>query len=186
MTLSFKLNHVDEAIAHLLQQFKGLTNWPKVLTAFVEQVQDLENMFEDLLAIPDLDTATGEQLEVLGRIVGEARQGRSDADYLIGIRGRILVNKSEGTPVDIIELLTTISDGNTVELIEYFPAAYTARLETAVASEDEAARFAVLMRAATAAGVGAQLLYAGDVDSTRFKFDTSGQGFDEGEYTGVV
>ena len=186
MTLSFKLNHVDEAIAHLLQQFKGLTNWPKVLTAFVEQIQDLENMFEDLISIPDLDTSTGEQLDVLGRIVGEARQGRSDSDYLIGLRGRILVNKSEGTPVDIIELLTVISDGSSVELIEYFPAAYTARLNTAVASEDEAARFAVLLRAATVAGVGTQLLYAGDVESTRFKFDTAGQGFDEGEYTGVV
>ena len=185
MSLIFKTNHVDEAIANLLQQFKNKTNWPKVLTAFIEQVQELEDMFGDLIAITDLDAAEGVQADVLGSIIGEAREGRNDEDYLIGIRGRILVNKSEGTPVDIIDLMTTIT-GTTVQLRELFPAAYEVFIDSPVASEDEAARFAVLMRAATGAGINAQLRYAGDVPSTQFRFATPGQGFDEGEYTGVV
>jgi hypothetical protein len=186
MTLIFKSTHVTEAISNLVEQFKNKTNWPKVLTAFVDQVQDLEDMFVGLIEIPDFENQTGVQLDVVGSIVGEDRLGRNDADYIVGIRGRIIVNSSEGTPDDIIDLLTTIHPGTSVIITEYQPAAYTALLTLIVASEDQAHRFGALMKEATAAGVNGQMLYSGVVSSEQFKFDTTDQGFDEGKYTGVI
>lgn len=185
MTLTKKINHVTEAISNLIEQFKNKTNWPKVLTAFIQQIQDLEDMHFELIEIPDLESGIGVQLDVIGRIVDEDRKGRSDADYRIAIRGRILVNKSEGTPIDILDLLEILS-GAGIELTEYPPASYVAYLLAELASEDEGEQIAVLMKDATAAGVNGSLVYSSDPVSERFQFDTSGQGFDQGKYVGVT
>lgn len=186
MSLTFKTNHVTEGISYLLEQFKGLTNWPKVLTAFLDQIQDLEDMFSDLIGISNIDDAEGDQQDVLGKIVGEARQGRSDADYTPFIKGRVLVNRSYGTSENIIELLTVLNTGTEVVFTPLQPAAYTAYMLQAVASEDVAEQYAEMMQEATMAGVNGQLLYSAVPEDERFKFDTAGQGFDEGKYIGVI
>lgn len=184
MTLAKVTTHVAQAIANLVEQYKAQPKIAATLEAFVQQVQDLEDALFELLDERDLDTAVGAQLDTLGAIVGEGRLGRNDDDYRIAIRGRILVNLSEGTPVDLIELLSALSGGS-VKLVEYFPASLTAEILAEVADEDEARRIGDLLRSATAAGVLSVLIYHGVPESERFRFDTPGQGFDEGKYGGA-
>jgi hypothetical protein len=185
MVLSKVSTHVTQAVANLVEQYKGKPKMAATLEAFVQQVQDLEDALFELLNERDLDTAVGAQLDTLGDIVGEGRLGRNDVDYRIAIRGRILVNLSEGTPVDLIHLLEVLGEGSSVILTEYFPAALTAELVDAVADEDEAHRIGDQLHAATAAGVLSHLIYHGVPEAERFRFDTAGQGFDEGKYGGV-
>lgn len=185
MSLTFKTNHVTEGISYLLEQFKGLTNWPKVLTAFLDQIQDLEDMFADLINITNVDESEGDQQDVIGKIVGEERQGRSDANYTPFLKGRTLVNTSEGTSEDIIELLTVLNTDTVVEFIRLPPAGYRAYMLSAVTSEDIAEQYAVMMKEATLAGVWGQLLHSADIAADRFQFDTAGQGLDEGKMIGV-
>ena len=51
------------------------------------------SIYEDAL---DIGRATGVWLDLLGRVVGEPRDGRGDIDYRRGIRVRVLVNRSNG------------------------------------------------------------------------------------------
>jgi len=177
--------HVTQAVANLVEQYKGKPNIAAVIGAFVDQVQDLEDALFELLQERDLNTAIGAQLDTLGAIVGEGRLGRNDDDYRLAIRGRILVNLSEGTPIDLLHLLEVLGEGSAVVLTEYFPAALTVELVDAVEDEDEAHRIGDQLHAATAAGVLSHLIYHGVPEAERFRFDTAGQGFDEGKYGGV-
>jgi len=185
MGLTKVTTHIAEALANLVEQFKGQPTIAATLTAFVQQVQELEGALFELLEERGIDTAIGAQLDTLGDIVGEPRLGRGDDNYRVAIRGRILVNLSEGTPVDLIGLLVVLSEGSAVTLTEYYPASLTAELATAVGDEEEAHRIGDLLHTATAAGVLAHLIYHGVPEAERFRFDTSGQGFDQGKYGGA-
>ena len=64
-------------------------------------------------------TAVGEQLDVLGRIVGVGRGNRTDAEYRPLILAKIRVNRSSGTIGDLTDWLAIL--GVTDELIADCP-----------------------------------------------------------------
>ena len=106
-------NHVEAATAKFISQFRS----PKpvlhgMLQSYVEQLQELEDAIWDVINYRLLDPAPGEshgaegvQLDVLGKIVGCARQGLSDSAYRDAIRLRIRVNRSRGSSADLLEIL---------------------------------------------------------------------------------
>jgi hypothetical protein len=122
MTLTQTTDHTTEALANLLEQFKNSPKLAALLTSYVDQIQDLEDAIYGLLQGRWLDYAEGDQLDGLGSIVGENREGRTDSDYRLAIRVRILINLCEGTPEQIIEIFELLT-GAVIELREYFPAA---------------------------------------------------------------
>lgn len=128
MSLIEKTTHAAEARDHLLEQFKKKERIRAVLDAFSVQIQDLERVFFDLLENRWIDTATGAQLDGLGAIVGEPRQGRNDEDYRLAIRARVLINKSSGTVPELLAILSLLLPGGAFQLIEYFPAAFVVEL----------------------------------------------------------
>ena len=69
------INYLDLARTRTTEQFK-LENTP-VFDAFLQlltvEMQTLQRTFQDLMQLRSLDTATGEQLDVIGRIVGQDR-----------------------------------------------------------------------------------------------------------------
>ena len=109
--------HVTDALARQPDDAFGLPNNTLVITAAVTQVQELETALHDLYTDRRLGTAVGEQLDLLGRIVLEPRNGNSDADYERFIRARIATNNSEGRYDDLnrvacqsSQLLIVLSD----------------------------------------------------------------------------
>ena len=107
-TYTQNTEHAAEAIYHLIEFFRHGPRNQAVLTAAMDEVQALESVFWYLKTCFDLTAATGpagEQLDYLGAAVGEGRNDRSDADYLLAIRVRILVNSSTGTPEEILAML---------------------------------------------------------------------------------
>jgi hypothetical protein len=122
MSLEHVTAHVDEALANLLEQFKGKSKLEAALTAYVDQIQDLEDAFYSLLLGRWLDNADTDALDQLGAIVGEARQGRYNEDYRLAIRARILINLCEGSPEQIIQIFVMLAE-SAIDLREYFPAA---------------------------------------------------------------
>ena len=69
------------------------------------QIQDLEDSSFEVLLNRWIDTAVGVQLDGVGAIVGEAREGRGDDEYRLAIKARIQINFSEATPEDILTAL---------------------------------------------------------------------------------
>jgi hypothetical protein len=185
MSLTEKLNHVAEALDNLVQQFKGKGNLALFITSWVNEVQELEGMWFDLLQNRWIATAIGAQLDGLGSIVGEDRRGRSDAEYRIAIIARVGINTGSGTPEDVIKYVTTVTNGANVELAEYFPAAITVRAVAAL-TVAEATIIGNLLKEIKAAGVKVDFIYGVSPESELKKFDTAGQGFDQGKFAGVI
>ena len=169
MSLTEKTNHVDEAIDNLIEQFKNKPKFQGFIRSFVNQVQELEQMFFQLLNDTVLDTAVGVQLDGIGSIVGEERQGRNDDDYRAAIRARILLNLSNGTPEDILGILSLLNPSTVIQLTEYFPAALTVYI-VAPLTTAEAQQMLSKLLSAKPAGVLAHLIYGISPESELFMF----------------
>ena len=96
---------VESGVLNLTPWFWTKPKAVSLITAFCLQLQELENAIWDVLEDRILDNAEGSQLATLGRLVGESRLGRSDDDFRIAIRGRILANRSRGNLTDLLKLL---------------------------------------------------------------------------------
>lgn len=119
--------HVQDALDRLLVQYKGLPRIKGLITALVQQIQDLED------AIYDLDQgrqfwngtttpAIGAQLDVIGLIVGIARNGLSDQQYILFIFGKIAENFSNGTRPEIATIVNNMFQAQTTIIKDYYPA----------------------------------------------------------------
>jgi hypothetical protein len=69
-----------------------------------------------------IDTAIGIQLDKVGDIVGEPRNGRDDDTYRQYIRFRVFVNISKGRPHDLSYATRFATQADDVQYIEFFPA----------------------------------------------------------------
>jgi hypothetical protein len=179
MSLTKKTNHVDEAIDNLISLFKTKPNFRALITALVNQIQDLENAGFELLLERGLETAIGTQLDGVGSILNVLREGRSDDIYRIAIKARILLNSNNGSPEEIIDVLYLVSNID-IDFTEYYPAALTAMITEGITYE-EAEAFHNILQEAKLAGVGAHLIWGEDDPAGWLRFDV-GPGWDQGRW----
>ena len=60
---------VDNWLNDLPQQFLEKKNIEALIRAFSKQLQELQQVFDDLENLTDLDTATGQNLDMVGTII---------------------------------------------------------------------------------------------------------------------
>jgi hypothetical protein len=94
--------HVATGKALLIEQFRKKPVIGGFLESFLSRIQDLEDEIWIVLWGWYLGNAQAGQLDDLGAIVGEGREGRDDTEYEAAIRVRIRVNRSKGRSVDVI------------------------------------------------------------------------------------
>lgn len=169
MSLTLNSDHVDQALARLLEQFKNKPVLASILTAIVDQIQDLENTSWELYTERLLDGAEGAQVDNLGAIVGQPRNGLADADYLNWIRARIRVNRSNGDPNDILAIADLIIDVP-VNLTEEYPAGYVVRI---YAFTGDAQLIYDILDQVRPAGVWFNLEYSPEAGADIFEFSVS-------------
>ncbi len=90
-----------------------------ILDVLSRRVQDLEDVFWDIIEKRILDVAVDEQLDTLGRLVGEPRSGRLDEDYRASVRLRVRVNRSKGRIVDVIDVASLAALESDPRITEY-------------------------------------------------------------------
>jgi len=96
-------DHEARAFARFFEQWKNKPNMVSSISSLVGGYPDMETMFFDLLDKRfNIDAAEGEQLDVIGIIVGQGRLNFDDAFYRILLNVRIGINISEGEPESII------------------------------------------------------------------------------------
>lgn len=127
---SHNAEHVDEAISHLIEFFRHGPRNQALLTALCTQVQEIENANWDHHNAFDVDTAVGDQLDLLGKRVGERRDDRSDSVYRTAIRVRILVNLSNGRVEELIAIALGISPSAVLTVRELYPASLAIEFST--------------------------------------------------------
>ena len=156
-------------------------NWTKLIGALVVPIQDLEAALQQLLIDRSVDTAVGTQLDVIGRIVAQPRDGLSDDDYRRYIRARIATHRSTGTTEDLVKITRLIVYQDDASYVIKNEGTATVRITIEdVAVTDAlggiAYDFAVLTRAA---GVRVVVEWLTSPPANTFRLD-SGPGLDQG------
>lgn len=164
-----------------------MTNIEKLLAILMRPIQRVENVLIDMKLKRDINTAVGAQLDIIGRIVGQPRNGESDDEvYRRFCRARVLVNKSSGVPEELIKIaIVAVDDDSLVVIVR---PSVNASIEIDVTSipisESTARILAILLVAAVSAGVRLMLAYAVSPSAGLFRFD-SGPGWDVGHLAGA-
>jgi len=182
----------DDAETKFLEQFKRkpkLTAW---VLSYCLQMEHLITVFSDILVRTILENAQGEQLDVIGRIVGQLRGGRTDEVYRVWIQARIAVLRSSGTAdelLDIVRLL--VPAGTALEWVEQPPAGATLKVVNPIEEVlgNQIAQLIVLGKSG-----GVRLLFHWKRPTATFKYSgtfgvpaapSTAFGFGNGEYAAV-
>lgn len=109
-------DHETQALARLKEQFQSSDNVRSLVSAFAAPSQDVEDALWQLLVERSVDEAVGAQLDAIGSLVGQARNGLDDDDYRRYVRARISANRSNGTVEDILKVARLIVDDEDASL----------------------------------------------------------------------
>ena len=123
-------DHPDRAANLLIEQFEHADDLVNLVKPFALPAQELENVLNDLFNYRNIDYATGVVLDLMGEIVGEDRNNRSDEDYRAAIKIRPLINKSHGEPELIILALKQFTKATEVLYLEAHPAGVVLHFKT--------------------------------------------------------
>ncbi|MEY4581290.1 MAG: hypothetical protein RL701_5993 [Pseudomonadota bacterium] len=144
--------------------------------------QQLENVLWEIYEQLDLSQAVGAQLDRLGAIVGEPRNGRSDSRYRLWIRARARVNRSAGRPDDSLQVARLLIESDaTVEYVDIPDR--DAEMEIRISGSSlDMTEIAAILDAVRPAGVGSSVIT--DVGANAFRFD-AGPGWDVGLWADI-
>lgn len=154
MTSPVIKNQVTQGKDRLVTQWFDKPVVQGLLQSYMENVQTVEDIYEQLLDERSVFTAVGEQLNVIGSIVGEARSGKADEPYREAILNRIAINTANGTPEKIIEIIKLITESDSVKLVEHYPANIHVHTTTGATNAN-----AVTLSNIVPAGVNSRLMF---------------------------
>lgn len=162
-------------------------NIVKLLTALIGPIQDVENALQQLLTERTIDTAVGVQLDVLGRVVGQARGGLPDDDYRRYLRARIATNRSNGVTEDLITIMSLVVNDSTAtyDVERSGTATVVARIAGIAVTDALGSIVYTFLKSATSAGVRVVVEWANSVPANVFRLD-SGPGLDQGHLASAL
>lgn len=160
MTATTSIDQVQLGKDRLVTQWADKTTVQGLLKSYTENVQTVEDVYGQLLNERSVFTAIGVQLDVIGTIVGEVRNGKTDEPYRQAILNRIAINRANGTPENIMTLLKTITGSTTATIFEHYPANVHAHISGSPSNAT-----ADTLVGITPAGVSARLMFDGGVKS---------------------
>lgn len=102
-------DHCPEGLSLLISQWKDKPRIAALLCAWLGRLQSAEDTV--IAMIPGLrgvEDAEGVQLDLIGRVVLEGRRSKTDDRYRDALRVRILANRSNGHPEELIEIVAKI------------------------------------------------------------------------------
>ena len=179
------VDHVTEALDRLPDQVRNDPNVIALLTALVRPFQTLETAQQQLLLERSVDTAIGTQLDTIGRLVGQAREGLDDDTYRRYIRARIRTSRSRGIVEDLITIARLVVDDVVASVVvdQQGIATVVLRIEDVTVSETVAEAAITFLRVAVSAGVRLIFEHSEGTPAATFALDadvapTVGLGFE--------
>lgn len=113
-----KLNHIDQGLGRLTSVFSEAESLKVFLSAFLKQLEEVEEALLKLANQKDLTTVTGVWLDYIGYIVGQPRSGQDDEEYRQSLQLKISVNKSDGTHPAVSDIVKTYTESDRVRIAE--------------------------------------------------------------------
>lgn len=166
-------DHAQRAVDRLHAQHKGKANLELLVRTLATPTQEIENQLFLVWVAKRIDTATGIELDAVGSLVNEPRDGRTDSDYRRILRAVIRANRSKARILDVIETarLVLTSSPTSQLLVESVPHK-TVCLEVHGVAIPESLASDVFRLVERSVDGGTRLLvkYATDVDAEMFAF----------------
>lgn len=172
MNVIENLNHVSEALALMLEEYKESPDLRALLTSYIEQVQELEEVSYDIYEKRLLDDAAKAQIDDLGELVRQERTSNDDEIYRAFIKARIAINRSNGRTEEIINILRLVSlstdiyhvrdTGNASIVVETFTPQTSAWADLIL----------TLVKDAKAGGVKVQVIWSARPEAMKFQFSS--------------
>lgn len=152
-------DHAAQAQARVIQKLKDKPKLAAFLATINRQHQEIEDAFWQLYSQRSIDTAVGDPLDILGKIVGERRDGSLDADYRLRIRARIRANLSNGTVEDIFRVFRALLGSSaalaTFTWVDAWPARFVFTIGAVAIPTPQVPIFVRFLYDSKAGGVGA-------------------------------
>jgi hypothetical protein len=186
------MGHVEHLTAIADTAISRIPSWQRkpvtevINRAKADAVQEQEDFFWLALQLIRLATATGDTLEIWGRLVGELRDGFSDAELRRAINARATANRSKyGRAEDLIFITKILTDADRVKISQVGRAHM--RIEYDIASRPLAPHLvtALVRMIGLAAQHGVSWTIVEAETGAAFRFDV-GPGFDVGKFGSIV
>jgi hypothetical protein len=180
--------HAVAAQGRLVSQYVDKPNLLALIGIVGARVQAVENTLWDVLTLRSLASATGQQLDNIGKLVGLARGsvvgGEDDAVYRTWLRVQVLINASRGTAPDLLGIVLAAFPLVTVRAIDSGPASVVVRVVGAVS---QPTALSAALQLAKAGGVKLLTEYFTVDPALAFTLDgTSAQALDAGLFSGAI
>ena len=180
------VDHVADAQEQVWNRFKKCPNISNLATVTGKRFQILSNDLEDIRAVRDLDVATGTNLDKLGAIVGQDREGFSDLIYRTLIKAKTAANRSKGTTENLINTALILRNDVATDITytELFPASVQIDFLNSLETLQHQALIADLLFLTKLGGVRLVVTFS---TPTPFGFDGDPDafGFETGEFTAL-
>lgn len=111
-----KITDYNTNLALLVDYYQNKPNFESILKVDNGIADQLETVFFDIRDKFFIDAAIGDQLDIIGSIHTEDRNGRGDDEYRIAIQNRIAVNQNSGEPESIIFALVNFYGATSVRI----------------------------------------------------------------------
>jgi hypothetical protein len=105
VTFERNQTHVADGVLKFAAPFWGKPRWAALFAAIGRQIQEVEDVAWNVIVSRFLSNATGAQLRMLGRLVGQIDPGLGEEIFRNLIRVRIRINRSDGARNDVLEVL---------------------------------------------------------------------------------
>ena len=168
--------HVNDALQRFMQQYQNIPTQYTLtlhdgtqiqvsalgafLATLVDQIQELENSafsIDEGRQLYDGTTfpAFGAQLDGLGDLVGIARNGLPDSEYLTFIIGTIAENNSDSSIPAVVNIVSLLFQVSTFKAFEMFPAEINFQIpDSSPLPEDLYQAVSNIVQSSLGAGVG--------------------------------
>ena len=114
--------NISEGLGRLPRQFDDSILLQNYLSTYLQGIEDVTALANDLLVGVRINNAIGVQLDYIGQLVGERRIGRGDEDYRVAIKTRIVLNNGTATPSDVVVAAKAVAGTEEVGYWEHYPA----------------------------------------------------------------
>lgn len=118
MAYPVQVDQTEQGLNRLPFVLQDKENWTKLVQLFLNKLNEIEEVLQEILQQRDIYTVEGQQLDFVGKILGETRDTRSDDDYRSALLFNIGKRSSNGTPDNVSNLIKQYTSSQKVTLCE--------------------------------------------------------------------
>lgn len=167
------VDHVTRGLSRLIDKFKRKPGVVGLVTALLDEVQELSDAIYYAYAFRQLADAFGAGLDQWGLMFGLRRQGLSDDDYRIHLQVRLLILHGSGTAPELLTIFTLLAPSpRTVSFIARYPAGFEILISTEASLEGD--ELADILATARGGGIDAQMRWSSEPLTATFTTEGGG------------